>query len=102
VRYRGEIDTQEDGASTLLSTPVAIEAIRRAMEDVGYENLDGRAVKEALDTIKDFDPHGMGKGITYTPEDHRGSASVKIYEVQGREVVPITDWREAPMLVPEE
>ena len=100
MRYRGEIDTQGDGASTLLSTPVAIEAIRRAIEEVGYENLDGRAVKEALDTIKDFDPHGMGKGITYTPEDHRGYASVKIYEVQGGEVVPITDWREAPMLVP--
>lgn len=100
MRYRGEIDTQGDGASTLLYGSVGIEAISRAIEEVGYENLDGRAVKEALDTIRDFDIHGMGKPITYTPEDHRGSASVKIYEVQGGKVVPVTDWREAPMLIP--
>jgi len=100
MRYRGEIDTQGDGASALLYASVGIEAIRRAIEEVGYENLDGRAVKEALDSIKDFDVHGMGKSITYTSEDHRGSAAVRIYEVQGGEVVPVTDWREAPMLVP--
>ena len=77
-----------------------IEAIRIAIEEVGYENLDGRAVKEAMYGIKDFDPHGTGKKVTYTPEDHRGSPVIRIYEVQGGEVVPVTDWRDAPMLVP--
>ena len=101
MRYRGEIDTPGDGANVLMYGPVVIEAIRRAIEEVGYENLDGRAVKEALDSIKDFDPHGMNKKLTYTPEDYRGTATVRIYQVQGGEVVPITDWREAPMLVPE-
>jgi ABC-type branched-subunit amino acid transport system substrate-binding protein len=98
TRYRGgKIDTAGDAASTLLFVPVMIEAIRRAIDNVGYENLDGRAVKEALDSIKDFDPHGIKK-ITYTPEDHRGSTTVRIYQVQGGEVVPVSDWREAPML----
>jgi branched-chain amino acid transport system substrate-binding protein len=98
----GRVDAiTADGAMSLALIPTAIEAIRRAVEEVGYENLDGRAVKEALDSIKDFDPHGMGKPITYTPEDHRGSATVRIYEVQGGEAVSVTDWREAPMLVPE-
>jgi branched-chain amino acid transport system substrate-binding protein len=100
MKYRGYIDTAGDGASTLLFVPVMIEAVRRAIDNVGYENLDGRAVKESLDSIKDFDPHGIKK-ITYTPEDHRGSATVRIYQVQGGEVVPVSDWRDASMLVPE-
>jgi branched-chain amino acid transport system substrate-binding protein len=99
MRYRGKIDTEGDGAAMLACAPVMIEAIRKAIEKVGYENLDGRAVKEALYSIEDFDPHGINKPITYTPEDHRGSATVRIYQVQGGEVVPVTDWREAPMLV---
>ena len=90
-----------DGAMSLSLIPTVIEAMRRAVEEVGYENLDGRAVKEAMDSIKDFDPHGIGKTITYTPEDHRGSATVRIYEVRGGEAVSVTDWREAPMLAPE-
>jgi len=43
----------------------------------------------------------MGKPITYTPEDHRGSATIRMYEVQNGKVVPVTDWRKAPMFVPE-
>jgi branched-chain amino acid transport system substrate-binding protein len=99
--YRGKIDTMGDGAATLVLVPVWIEAIGIAIEEVGYENLDGCAVKEAMYSIKDFDPHGTGKKVTYTPEDHRGNPIIRIYEVQGGEVVPVSDWREAPMLVPE-
>jgi branched-chain amino acid transport system substrate-binding protein len=100
MRYEGKIDTGGDGASTVLFASAMIEAIRIAIDNVGYENLDGRAVKEAWESIKDFDPLGIKK-LTYTPEDHRGSAAVRIYEVQSGKVVPVTDWQEAPMLVPE-
>jgi branched-chain amino acid transport system substrate-binding protein len=102
MRYRGKIDTPGDGANALLQVSVVIEAVRRAIENVGYENLDGRAVKEALDSIKDFDPHGINKKMTYTPEDRRGNTTVRIYQVQGGDVVPVADWQEVPMLVPEE
>jgi branched-chain amino acid transport system substrate-binding protein len=100
MRYRGTVDLQGDEAGTLVFGAVTVEAIKRAIEEVGYENLDGRAIKEALDSIKDFDAHGIRK-ITYTPEDHRGSAAIRMYQVQGGEVVPVTDWREAPMLMQE-
>ena len=100
MKYRGKIDTEGDAASTLLFASAMIEAIRIAIEEVGYENLDGSAVKEAMYSIKDFDPLGIKK-LTYTPEDHRGSATVRMYQIQGGEVVPVTDWREGPMLIPE-
>jgi len=98
--YQGRIDTQGGVACTLQYAPVTIEAVRIAIEQVGYENLDGRAVKEAFYSIKDFDPHHIGRPVTYTREDNRGSPKVRIYEVRGGKVVPATDWRDAHMLIP--
>jgi branched-chain amino acid transport system substrate-binding protein len=98
--YEGRLDTTGSGACTLQFVPVMIEAIRVAIEEVGYENLDSRAVKEAMYSIKDFDPHHIGRPVTYTWEDHRGAPALRIYEVRGGEVVPVTDWRQTPMLVP--
>jgi branched-chain amino acid transport system substrate-binding protein len=98
--YEGRLDTTGGAAGDLQSFPVPIEAIRIAIEEVGYENLDSRAVKEAMYSIKDFDPHHIGRPVTYTLEDHRGAPATRIYEVQGGEVVPVSDWQEAHMLVP--
>jgi hypothetical protein len=99
--YEGRLDTSGGAASMVACASVPIEAIRIAIEEVGYENLDRRAVKEAMYSIKDFDPHHIGRPVTYTREDNRGAPLLRIYEVQVGDVVPVTDWREAPMLVPE-
>ena len=78
---------------------IICEAIRRAVENVGYENLDGPAIKQAFDNTNDFDVDGLVT-ITYTPEDHRGSNKVAIYQVRDGKLVRASDWREAPLLVP--
>jgi len=80
-------------------SPIIPDAIKMAIEKVGYENLDGLAVKEALDTFKDYDPYGYGTPLDYTdPENHRGSSWVRIYQIQGGKQVGVSDWREAPVL----
>jgi branched-chain amino acid transport system substrate-binding protein len=103
-RYEGGmIDTHGDYPNQMTFMPAVIEAIRRAIENVGFENLDGPAVKEAMDTIQDWDPMGTGRPVTWTdPNDRRGCALTRIYQVQGGEVIPLTDWQEAPMLIPGE
>jgi hypothetical protein len=68
-------------------------------EHGGYQNLDGHAIKESLDSIKDFDAYSIRK-ITYATEDRKDSEAIRLYQVQVGEVIPLTDWREAPMLVP--
>jgi branched-chain amino acid transport system substrate-binding protein len=98
----GKLDTGGDGIGGIAGQTVMIEVIRMAIEEVGYENLNGPVIKEAMYSIKDWDPYGIGRPITYTPEDHRGKPLVRVYEVRGGDVVPVTDWRDAPMLVPEE
>ena len=78
---------------------VMCESVQRALEEVGYENLDGSAVKRALESMKDFDVDGIIK-ITYGAEDRRGSCNYATYEVQGGSMVRVSDYREVPILVP--
>lgn len=101
MKYHGDVVKDSEYMGGWIPAPTACEAVRRAVEDVGYENIDGPAIKEAFDSIKDFDVYGL-KTITYTAEDHRGSTIVTIYQIRDGEIVRVSDWRDAPMLVPEE
>jgi len=99
-RYGGSLDFQGTEAQTLAFPVVAVEAVKRAVEKVGYENLDGLAVKEGLDSLRDFDVCGVQE-ISYTPEDRRGTDTARIYVIQGGTPVPVSDWMVVPMLMPE-
>jgi len=61
-------------------TLVLAEALTRAIESEGYENLNGDTMKTAMETIRDFDPMGIGTGFTWTPDDHRGIHGTRWYE----------------------
>jgi branched-chain amino acid transport system substrate-binding protein len=95
MKYRGELMTETEYLYGSVSAAVVCEAMKRAIENVGYENLDSPAVKEALDSMKDFDVYGLAS-ITYKPGDHRGSTKAAVYEVIGSEIVRVSDWQEAP------
>ena len=101
MKYHGKVQREAEYFPGWIAGAVACEAIRRAVENVGYENLDGLAIKEALDSIKDFDVYGLAT-VTYKPGDHRGNTKVAIYEVRDGKIVRVSDWQEAPMLVPGE
>lgn len=66
---------------------------------VGYENLDSLAAKEALESFKAFNVDEMAK-FTYGPKDRRGTRDFALYQVQGGKIVRVTDYLEAPILVP--
>jgi len=100
IKYQGKPDYQGDEAHQLRSASVACEALSRAVEKVGYGNVDGATVVEVLDSMKDFDPYGVGS-ITYTPDDHRGALKVCVYEIRNGKVVPLGDWKQVPSLRPE-
>jgi len=95
MKYHGQVTRDGEYFTAWTGAAIVCEAMRRATEDVGYENLDGPAIKEALDGMKDFDVYGLAS-ITYKPGDHRGNTKKAIYEVQGGEQVRVSDWREAP------
>jgi hypothetical protein len=78
---------------------VACEALKKAMDNVGYDNLDGLAIKEAIDSIQDFDIYGLAT-VTYKADDHRGITRGAVYQVEDGKIVRASDWQEASKLVP--
>jgi hypothetical protein len=69
------------------------EALRTAIEHVGYENLTGEAMKASLEEMNDFDPMEMGIGYTWTPTDHQGLHGVRWYIwTQDGIMAPTSDW----------
>jgi len=72
---------------------VVAKGLEMAVENVGYENLTGDAVKQSLETIKDYDPMEMGMGYTWTPTDHQGLHGCRWYQwTKDGLLTPITDW----------
>ena len=103
MRYHGNV-----WKSALCFGPFAgimftmFEAISRALDEVGYENLTGEAVKEyGLDTIKDWDS-GVGGLISFGdyPGDRIAFEEFRIvrYDVANRWWMPVTDFIEAPSI----
>jgi branched-chain amino acid transport system substrate-binding protein len=68
------------GVRGWVSMMVLCEALRRA--DASGE-LTGPGIKRALETLCEFDPQGLLPSVTYTPNDHRPSTAVRIYEFSG-------------------
>ena len=78
---------------------IVAEILRLAIENVGIDNLTPQAVEEyGFKKLKNFDVGGLHGPVTYTPGDNRLSKSVRVFQVQNGEIVPITGWVEAPLI----
>jgi len=79
-------------------TLIALEGIRLAIEQVGFENLSGRAVRDALFNISDFDT-GLLPPATITED----KPFYNEYEWYGRfeqgKLVPVTDWHKVRRVI---
>ena len=92
-KYRGleEASSHYMGACAICST--IFEAIRLAIEKVGYQNLNGRAVRDAMVTIKDFIPFGqISPPVTITEERPYVVRDNKYYQIRDGKIWPYTDW----------
>lgn len=77
-------------------TAVLCEAIRRAVNSVGYSNLTSDVVRDQIITIKNF-AIGCGPVQTFSEEDHAGAHATQFYQIQKKAdgkyaAVRITDW----------
>jgi branched-chain amino acid transport system substrate-binding protein len=94
-KYRG-YEPQKVSAAYIaawLQAEVGIEAVRLAIEEVGFENLSGHAVRDALSSIKDFDT-GLVPPITMSDKKPYYTYYERIYEIRGGKYICITDWLE--------
>lgn len=69
------------------------EAIKRAIEKTSIENVDGAAVREAMETFRDYDPMGWNAPYTWTPTDHQGTRGLVWYRwAEDGTMVRVSDW----------
>ena len=72
---------------------VVAEALKRAIDNVGFENLSAEAVKDAMETFRDFRPTENGTSYTWTPDDHQGVHGCRWYEwAEGGTQIRASDW----------
>ncbi len=67
----------------------AVEAIRLAIEKVGYENLTRRAVREALFSIRNFETGGWAPPITISEDTPWLMYTVQVRQVREAKFCPI-------------
>jgi branched-chain amino acid transport system substrate-binding protein len=78
---------------------IVAEILRLAVENVGVENLTPQAVEEyGFKKLSDFDAGGLHGPVSYTAGDNRLSKSVRVFQIQSGEIVPISGWVEAPLI----
>ncbi len=75
----------------ILWAGVPIEGARLALKKFG-EPLTGEKVRKGMEMIKDFTMGGLLPPLNITPADHEGGGWVKVYQIKGGKMVPVTDW----------
>ena len=78
---------------------VSLEGIKKALEKVGYDKLDGPAIREGLESLKNLDMQGIIAPVTYSPEVHVtfGDITLSQYEGDGKwqplgPALPMAPW----------
>jgi len=67
-----------------------LEGVRRAAEQ---GETSGEAIKDALETLRQFSTGGVTAPVTFTPTDHRGVKGMRIFQVQEGHWRPLTGLR---------
>lgn len=72
-----------DGTTGLITRAdlVVIEALQRAVAKVGYDKLDGQAVKNALETFNNYDLKGLTAPLTFNATRRQGQSSLRFFKL---------------------
>lgn len=102
-RYHPEDYGNMDYITSWAEGLIVREILRLAIENVGVENLTPQTVEEyGFKKLNNFDVGGLHGPVTYTPGDNRLSKSVRVFQIQNGQIVPLTNWIEAPLIKYEE
>jgi len=84
---------------------VIAEILKLAVQNAGYDVLAKGDAKawQAIETagiqkLKNYDVGGLHGPVTYTPGDNRLSKSVRVFQIKGGKITPVSDWIDAPVI----
>jgi len=78
------------------------------VENAGYDVLakGGEEAWQAIETQGiqklNYDVGGLHGPVIYSAGDNRLAKSVRLFQIQGGNIVPVTDWIDAPVVKYEE
>ena len=88
---------------------IVAEILRTTLDNVDYAVLakgdveSWRAVeKQGIQKLAGYDVEGLHGPVSYTPGDNRLAKSLRIFQIKSGDIVPITDWVDAPLVKYEE
>jgi branched-chain amino acid transport system substrate-binding protein len=94
-----------DYITTWAQSLIMAEILRVALDNVGYDKLakgDAEAWKaieeQGIQKLKNYDVGGLHGPVSYTAGDNRLSKSVRVFQVQGGNIKPLTEWIDAPVV----
>ncbi len=93
----GNMDYISCWAESLIVAEILKNAIEYA--EANHVKLTPQIVEEyGFKKLKNFNPGGLHGPVTYVEGDNRLAKSVRVFQVQDGEIVPVTDWVEAPLI----
>ncbi len=75
-------------------------AMLQVVQKHGWEGMNAKNLKAALNTIKDWKPLEGMTSVTYTAK-RPVPRGMRMYQVKGGKILPITDWQLTPNFLPE-
>ena len=79
-----------------ITIAVLVEGIRLAVQKVGFKDLSGRAIRDGLASIRDFDVAGLWAPVTMSDDRPYVMTGAKMYRFQDGIWVPISRLYEFP------
>jgi branched-chain amino acid transport system substrate-binding protein len=107
-KYHGESAKIEDDFSYIIGWligDITIAAAKMVVDKHGYENLSGKTVKNALESMKNYDTGGLTHPISFGEgtEGRRGNPYSRMarYNFEQKNWKPISEWYKVPFLTEE-
>jgi len=113
IEYCLELHPKDEGNADYITSwaqsLILAEILRVALENVGYDVLakgdveSWRAVEtQGIQKLDGYDVEGLESPVSYTPGDNRLGKSLRVFQIQNGEIVPMTGWIKAPLVKYEE
>jgi hypothetical protein len=89
-------EKRSDTLITITIKAVITAAIKQAVADVGWDNLDSGAFYNALDKLSNVDTWGNTRDFSFGPDKRVGVSAIKMGRYTKTERVTVGDWIDLP------
>jgi len=96
LKWVTDEEKRSDHRLTLTLKAVITAAIKQAVADVGWENMDSGAFYNALNKLSDVDTWGNNKNFSFGPDKRIGISAIKMGRYTKTERVTVGDWIDLP------